>query len=76
MRHALASLPWVEERTIKADRDTHAVEFGINDRAALDKTGTALDAGHAEALKKALGDRYRKDMSVTEVHEVEKKDNS
>jgi hypothetical protein len=34
---ALAALPWVEARTIYADRATRQVRFAVHDRAAFDE---------------------------------------
>jgi hypothetical protein len=61
VRNALASLPWVEQKTIEPNRDTHLVKFGINDRSAFNE----------EEMANVLGPRYRKDMTVKEIREVE-----
>jgi hypothetical protein len=56
VRDALATLPWVEQRTIAADRGSRTVTFGINDRSkfSLDK------------IKQALAPRYRKGLALVE----------
>ena len=54
MRKALATLPWVEYSTIDADKDTHKVRFGINDRKPYSE----------EALTEALPKRFRKGVKV------------
>lgn len=62
MRNALATLPWVEQRTIRPDRASLHVQFGINDRAA-----------YSEAeMRRVLGSRYGQGMVVKEVRDVEK----
>jgi hypothetical protein len=56
VRDALATLPWVEQRTIDADRGTHTVTFGVNDRSkfSMDK------------IKQALAPRYRRGLAIVE----------
>jgi len=54
VRKALATLPWVEYRTIEADKDTHKVTFGINDRKSYSE----------EALTAALPKRFRTGLKV------------
>ena len=54
MRNALATLPWVEQRTIEPDRSTKRVRFGINDKSKFNE----------EELKQALSGKYRKGLTV------------
>lgn len=61
MRRALATLPWVEARTIQPDKYTLHVRFGINDRAAFDEA----------EIRSVLGSHYGRTMVVKDVHEVE-----
>ncbi len=61
MRRALATLPWVETRTIQPDKHTLHVRFGINDRAAFDEA----------EIRSVLGSHYGRTMVVKDVHEVE-----
>jgi hypothetical protein len=51
---ALASLPWVEQGSIKADRSSRTVVFGINDK----------DQFNMDEVSEALGARYRKGVEV------------
>jgi hypothetical protein len=52
----LATLPWVEQVSIKADRSSRTVTFGINDASQY----------NLEELSQALSPRYRKDIKVLE----------
>jgi hypothetical protein len=51
---ALATLPWVEQGSIKADRGSRTVVFGINDKSQF----------NLDEIGEALGSRYRKGMEV------------
>jgi hypothetical protein len=53
---ALATLPWVEQGSIDADRSSRTVKFGINDESQFD----------LEALRKTLGSRYGNGLNVLE----------
>jgi hypothetical protein len=54
VRSALATLPWVETRTIDASRETKTVHFGINDKRKFNQ----------DQIKAALGPRYSKGLEV------------
>ena len=47
MRKALATLPWVEQRSIETNVKTHEVRFNLKDKAAWDE----------EKVKNALKDQ-------------------
>lgn len=54
MSDALATLPWVEARTIHADRNKRQVRFTVADRAAFDEAavvGTIDQAGYSRARR-------------------------
>jgi hypothetical protein len=61
VRSALATLPWVEQRTIKPNSATLHVQFGINDRKAYSE----------KEMRQVLGSRYGATMVVKEIQEVE-----
>ena len=52
MSDALASLPWVEQGSIKADRSSRTVVFGINDKSLF----------NMDEIVEALGSRYGKGL--------------
>ena len=54
MRDALTTLPWVEPKSIAADRKTQQAKFTVKDKKAF----------NMEELKKALGERYGEGVSV------------
>ena len=54
MRKALATLPWVEYRTIETDVDSRQVKFGVNDKSKFD----------ADALRQALKGQRFPEMTV------------
>jgi hypothetical protein len=56
VRSALATLPWVEKRTIAADRATRTARFGINDKSQFS----------LEKIKEALGPRYSRGLELVE----------
>lgn len=47
MADALATLPWVEARTIQADRGRRQVRFTVADRAAFDEAAVVEVVGRA-----------------------------
>jgi hypothetical protein len=53
---ALATLPWVEQGSIKADRGSRTATFGINDKSQF----------NLEELRDALGSRYGNGIEVLE----------
>jgi hypothetical protein len=59
VRSALASLPWVEPKTITADRATKNVHFGVNDKSKFSEA----------AVKRALPARYRTGLTVVSAPE-------
>lgn len=54
MRRALTYVEWIEQKTIKADRNTLTAEFGINDKSKF-----SLDD-----IKEALPSKYRQNVTV------------
>jgi predicted NAD-dependent protein-ADP-ribosyltransferase YbiA (DUF1768 family) len=60
VRNALETLPWVEQRTIAADRGSRTVAFGINDRRA-DLREVLLGTGDAVLVEHTENDSYRGD---------------
>ena len=57
MSDALATLPWVEQGSIKADRASRSVRFGINDKKlfSLEEIRTTLAAKYQGGLAVASG---------------------
>jgi hypothetical protein len=56
VRDALATLPWVEQKTIQADRATKTAKFGVNDKAAFDLS----------EIEGALSSKYRRGLRVVD----------
>ena len=54
MRNALATLPWVEHKSIQTDIPSREVRFDLNDKKAF----------NAEEVKKALNDKKFKEVNV------------
>jgi hypothetical protein len=54
VREALTTLPWVEPKTIVADRRTQQVKFTVKTKSAFD----------LDEVKKALGERYDDGVAV------------
>ena len=54
MSDALATLPWVEQGSIHADRSNRMVTFGINDESQFSM----------DELRQTLGPRYGKGIEV------------
>lgn len=57
MREALASLPWVDDNSNKADQITHHVRFGIYDKSKfnLDEIREVLPPRFREGLELVSG---------------------
>jgi hypothetical protein len=51
---ALATLPWVEQGSIKADRFSRSVKFGINDKQLFD----------LEEIRNTLPSKYRDGLEL------------
>jgi hypothetical protein len=51
---SLATLPWVEQGSIKADRASRSVKFVINDKSRF----------NMKEIEKSLSPRYRKDLKA------------
>jgi hypothetical protein len=54
VRSALATLPWVESRTIEASRETKTARFGINDKRQFSM----------DEIRKVLPSRYRSGLQL------------
>jgi hypothetical protein len=56
VRDALATLPWVEQKTIQADRAARTAKFGVNDKAAFSLS----------EIEEALSPKYRRGLRVVD----------
>jgi hypothetical protein len=56
VRDALATLPWVEQKTIQADRASKTVKFGVNDKKAF----------NLNEIEETLSSKYRKGLRIIE----------
>jgi hypothetical protein len=54
VREALASLPWVDDDSNRADRITHKVRFGIYDKSKFD----------LDQIREALPPRFREGVEL------------
>ena len=54
MRNALATLPWVEPKSIVADRKIQQAKFTVKDKTAF----------NLDEVKQVLGDQYRDGVTV------------
>lgn len=54
MRDALATLPWVETKSIVADRKIQQAKFTVKDKRAF----------NLDEVKQVLGDQYRDGVAV------------
>jgi hypothetical protein len=54
VRRALTHVNWIEQNSIKADRETTQVTFGVNDKKQF-----SLDA-----LRDALPSKYQKGLAI------------
>jgi hypothetical protein len=63
---ALATLPWVEQGSIKADRGSRTVVFGINDKSQfnMDKIGEALGSRYGKGIEQVSMTEPKPDQST------------